>query len=255
MRVGGAVTLGDFATAKMAPLQRTPSIDVAIEQGLVYVDLQPVVDLATGKARGYESLARCRIPELASPLQLFAAAQEQKAIWKLGRELRRLSTAAAHGAMLFLNVHPWELDDQMMVDAEDPIATHTGRLVIEIPEGSPLLRYRFAHANLDTLRSRGVALALDDFGAGYSNFGYIAQLAPEIVKLDRELIAGAKIGSRQHTLITSLNALCRAQGARVVAEGIETADELAAVIDAGIPYGQGFYLGRPSATGAVTWTP
>ncbi len=253
MRLGGALTLGDFYTSKMTRLVRPPSVEDAINTGQIFVHLQPVLELKTGRIYGYEALARCRVEQIASPLHLFAAAQEQHAITKLGRELRRQSVEAAKGATLFLNVHPWELDDQDIVAADDPIAKHTGKLVIEIPEGSPLLRYRFSDTNLKTLRSQGHAMALDDFGAGYSNFAYIAQLQPEIVKLDRELVAGATVGSRQQTLLRSLNELCRAQGAIVVAEGIETQDELDAVMASGIQLAQGYYLGRPSMTGAAIW--
>ena len=245
----------DGPTVRLPKLARTPSVDSAIESGQVYVDLQPVVELSTGRVHGYEALARCKIEGLASPVQMFATAIEQGALHRLGRELRRLSVKAANGATLFLNVHPMELDSQELVSVDDPIAKHAGKLVLEVPEASPLLRYRYSMSNLDTLRARGVEIALDDFGAGYSNFGYISQLDPEIVKIDRELIAGVKLHSRQHKLLSSLAALCMAQGAVVVAEGIETREELVAVIAAGIPLAQGYFLGRPSLTGASTWTP
>jgi len=242
-------------TVKSANPRLRASVDAAIEARQVYVDLQPVVELATGKVYGYEALARCRRASLASPRQLFAQAYDQGALVRLGRELRRLAIVAVGGARLFFNLHPDVLDDAEILRDDDPLAQHAGELVLEVPESASLHHYRFAYANLATLRGRGVRIALDDFGAGASNFSYIAQLAPELVKLDRELIAGASLHSRQFRLLSSLNALCTAQGARVIAEGVETAGELAAVIAAGVPYAQGFYLGRPSATGAPTWTP
>ena len=218
------------------------SVDAAIEHGDVYVDLQPVIELATGRIHGFEALARCKLEALASPLKLFATAIAQGALERLGRELRRRSVIAANGATLFLNVHP--SDD--LTHEEDPIAAHAGRLVLEVQEASSIL---------EPLRERGIEIALDDFGTGYSNFGSIAELDPELVKLDREVIAGVRIHSRRHQLLTSLAALCMAQGAVVVAEGVETRDELLAVMAAGIPLAQGYYLGRPSLTGASTWTP
>src|SRR5664279_5390455 len=213
------------------------SVDAAIANGQVYVDLQPVVELATGRIHGYEALARCKLEALATPLQLFATAIAQGALDRLGRELRRQSVIAANGATLFLNVHP---SDDLTHD-EDPIAAHAGRLVLDVQEASPIL---------EPLRERGIEIALDDFGTGYSNFGSIAELDPELVKLDREVIAGVRIHSRRHQLLTSLASLCMAQGAVVVAEGVETHDELLAVMAAGIPLAQGYYLGRPSLTGA-----
>jgi EAL domain-containing protein (putative c-di-GMP-specific phosphodiesterase class I) len=228
------------------------SVDAAIAAQQVYVELQPVVELATGQVHGYEALARCRRASLASPRQLLDAAEDQGVLVQLGRELRRLAVAAVDGARLFFSVHPAVLDDDGILRDDDPLAQHPGELVLEVPEATPRHDHRFV---LATLRARGVRIALDDFGAGNANFSYIAQLAPELVKFDRELIADATLHSRQFRLLASLNALCTAQGARVIAEGVETAAELAAVIAAGIPYAQGFYLGRPSATGAPAWTP
>ncbi|MEO8554009.1 MAG: EAL domain-containing protein, partial [Kofleriaceae bacterium] len=174
---------------------------------------------------------------------------------RLGHELRRLAVAAVAGARLFFELHPCALEDDAIVRDDDPLTAHPGELVLEVPGALPLQRYRRASANLATLRARGDRIALDDFGAGAANCGYIAQLAPELVKFDRELIAGLALHSRQFRLLASLNALCMAQGAQVIAEGVETAAELAAVIAAGIPYAQGCYLGPPSATGAAAWTP
>jgi EAL domain-containing protein (putative c-di-GMP-specific phosphodiesterase class I) len=218
------------------------SVDAAIEHGDVYVDLQPVIELATGRIHGFEALARCKLESLASPLKLFATAIAQGALDRLGRELRRQAVIAANGATLFLNVHPAE----DLADEEDPICAHEGRLVLEVQEPS---------STLEALRERGIEIALDDFGAGYSDFGSIAELDPELVKLDREVIAGVRIHSRRHQLLTSLASLCMAQGAVVIAGGVETRDELMAVMAAGIPLAQGYFLGRPSLTGASTWTP
>jgi len=246
--------IDEVATTKMAQLAQS-SIDSLIARDLVYVDLQPIVDVRSGEIYGQEALARCHVPELASPLRLLAAAVEQGAIGRLGRELRRRALAAAGKARLFLNVHPDELDEEHLCSAEDPVFHNAQQVILEIPESAPLVRYRYAHSTLAVLRRRGMRVALDDFGAGYSNLGYIVTFAPEYVKIDRELIAGVESGSPQHQLLASLNALCEAQGARVIAEGIETQQELTAVIEAGIAFAQGYFLGRPSRTGTPTWKP
>jgi EAL domain-containing protein (putative c-di-GMP-specific phosphodiesterase class I) len=100
---------------------------------------------------------------------------------------------------------------------------------------------------LRELRHKGAKVAVDDLGAGYSNLKYIADLAPEIVKLDRELIMGLTPNTRKFRLVKSIVELCNQQGARVVGEGIETSDELRAVIETGVHYGQGYLLARPAA--------
>jgi len=103
-----------------------------------------------------------------------------------------------------------------------------------------------ARESLGEVRRRGVKIAVDDLGAGYSNLKYIADLEPEVVKLDRGMIAGIKGGSRQYRLLQSIVTLCRQQGAMVVVEGIETKDECQAALDSGAEYGQGYFFARPA---------
>ena len=117
---------------------------------------------------------------------------------------------------------------------------------LEITESVPLSHYQHCHGMLGEIRRRGISLAVDDLGAGYSNLKYIADLAPEVVKLDRQLIASLRSETRLHVLVSSIVKLCDALGAKVVAEGIETVEELHAVIDAGAQYGQGFLLAMPA---------
>ncbi len=243
-------SMGNRPRMERAPTRRMPRafssrVQPAIEAGQIYVDLQPIVDLQNGSVYAYEALARCEVAELATPLQLLSAASQQGVLGLLGRELRRCAVATAAGARLFVNIHPDELDQECLSRPDDPIYGYDGEVFVELPESAPLVRYRFARSTLGELRSRGIRVAIDDFGAGYSNLSYIADLAPDVVKLDRELVLGTQPGSRRHKLLASLAALCAAQGAVVVAEGIERQSELAAVSSAGIPLAQGYLLGRP----------
>jgi len=91
-----------------------------------------------------------------------------------------------------------------------------------------------------------VALAVDDLGAGYSNLKYIADLRPEVVKLDRTLVADLADDRRAQVLVRHIVQLCHELGARVVAEGIELESEMKVVIDCGADYGQGYYFARPA---------
>jgi EAL domain-containing protein (putative c-di-GMP-specific phosphodiesterase class I) len=92
----------------------------------------------------------------------------------------------------------------------------------------------------------GAHLVIDDFGAGYSNLKRVIDLEPAIVKLDRELITGIDQHRRQQELIRYVVQLCEGLGARVVAEGIETVEELKAVREVGVHYVQGYLLARPA---------
>jgi EAL domain-containing protein (putative c-di-GMP-specific phosphodiesterase class I) len=115
----------------------------------------------------------------------------------------------------------------------------------------PVSHFRFCSSILRELRARGVRLAIDDFGAGFSNLKYITDLRPDVVKIDRQLIEGLSDGSREQVLISSLTALCHAQGAAIIAEGVETVAELHALRRAGVRFAQGYVFARPDATPAI----
>ncbi len=94
--------------------------------------------------------------------------------------------------------------------------------------------------------SCGACLAVDDLGAGYSNLKYIADLSPEMVKLDRELISNLRQGTRQHPLVRAIVRLSEELGTKVMAEGIETEAEARAAIETGAHYGQGYFFAKPA---------
>ena len=107
---------------------------------------------------------------------------------------------------------------------------------------------------LNEVRGRGVSMVVDDLGAGFSNLKYIADLHPRFVKLDRVLVAGLTRRSRMFVLVSGIVEMCVKLGARVVAEGIETAEELDAVIASGAHFGQGYLLARPAfPLPSITW--
>lgn len=229
---------------------RPPFTDAAIRNVLdtraVRCVYQPLVNLRTQEVFAYEALARPNSPDFDGPLSLFAAAVEHNCTGELGRMLREIAIEDVPDAKLFVNIHPAELNEKWLVQPNDPIFQHTQELYLEITESIPLSHFQLCQSILAEVRDRGVHLVVDDLGAGYSNLKYIADLQPRVVKLDRGLVAGLKIGSRLFKLVSSIVVLCRDLGAMVVAEGIETVDELQAVIAAGAHFGQGYLLARPA---------
>jgi EAL domain-containing protein (putative c-di-GMP-specific phosphodiesterase class I) len=218
----------------------------ALANNLLYVAMQPVVDLVHRRVFAHEALLRSRAPDFRSPLPILETALANGFMGTLGRALRDMSVTACPDLPLFLNLNPAEFDEGWLVRPDDPIFRHEHAVYLEITESVPLSHFRMCHGVLKEIRSKGVFLAIDDLGAGYSNFKYIADLAPEIVKLDRELIAGLHKEPRLFKLVRAIVHMCNDLGAKVVAEGIETIDELRAVIDTGAHYGQGFLLARPA---------
>ncbi len=223
------------------------TVEEVVAANELYTAYQAVVDLERKEVFAYEALVRMHAKEFPDPVALINAAVEQGYMGKLGRYLRSQAVEGCPSDRLFLNVHPTEFDEHWLVRPDDSTTTHGHEIYFEITESVPLSHFRHCHSVLAELRNRGAKIAIDDLGAGYSNLKYIVDLNPEIVKLDRELVANLHKEPRLRVLVSALVDLCRQLGAKVVGEGIETADELKAVIDTGAHYGQGYYLQRPTA--------
>jgi EAL domain-containing protein (putative c-di-GMP-specific phosphodiesterase class I) len=213
----------------------------------VAVVFQPIVDLSSGRVWAVEGLARCARPHYRDPQALFRAAVEQGATGRLGRTIRDVAFERCAGRRVFVNVHPHELSSRWLVRTDDPLCFHDSGVFLEITETAAFEYFDLCRSVLREVCTRtGAHLVLDDLGAGYSNFARFLELEPAVVKLDRVLVSDIDRDRRKQIMVRHLTNICSELGARVVAEGIETPDELDAVIDAGVHYGQGYFLARPA---------
>jgi len=216
-------------------------------KGLTTV-FQPIVALHDGSIIEVEALSRFTGPPLKGPDHWFAEAAsvgrgQSLELWAIKRALgaldqipRPISMAINAGPDTFCSPELLSL-----VEAAGP-----ERVVVELTEHAGIADYPALHRARRSLRSLGVTVAVDDTGAGFAGLSLILEVAPEIIKLDRELTGGIDRDPVRRALAGSLVAFAAETGAEVVAEGIETAGELAVLTDLGIQYGQGFYLARPS---------
>ena len=214
--------------------------------GELSVVYQPIVSLTTMQPFAYEALVRSDSPHWVSPPSLFDAAIKSRCVGALGRAIRELAVSGGAQTPLFLNVHPNEFDESWLVQPDDPIFQHDQPVYLEVTESVPLTHFAFCHSVLREIRGKGVSLAVDDLGAGYSNLKYIVDLRPEIVKLDRTLVADLAQDRRSQVLVQHMVRLCHELGAKVVAEGIEQEEEMRCIVDCGAHYGQGYYFARPA---------
>ncbi len=221
-------------------------VESALLSGGIHVVLQPIVDLRAGVVFGQEALVRGSLPGLSHPPEIIRAALEHDYMGRLGRELRRMAVAACPTQRLFLNVHPIEFAEGCLVQPDDPMFSHGHPVYLELTESIPLSLFAFCKSTLTEVRNKGVSVVLDDLGAGYSNLKYIADLAPEMVKIDRELVADLEEHERARRLLKAIVRMCEDMGAQVVAEGVETVEQLRIVVDAGAHFAQGYYLARPA---------
>ena len=209
---------------------------------------QPIVELGRDGIVGYEALTR--FTDEADPESVFARA----AAVGLGAELEMATLGAAleaaealpRSAWLNLNASP-----ELIVAGSSLRALLAGserRIVLEVTEHTAVADYPAFRAAIAAL-GPNVEIAVDDAGAGFSSLRHIVELNPGFVKLDRSLVAGLQDDESRQAMIVGLRYFARAIGCRVIAEGIETAEELTVLRALDIGLGQGFLLGRPVPVG------
>jgi EAL domain-containing protein (putative c-di-GMP-specific phosphodiesterase class I) len=120
------------------------------------------------------------------------------------------------------------------------------RIVLEITEHAPVEDYGDLERALAPLREGGLTVAIDDAGAGFASLRHILRLRPDIIKVDKTLTQGIEFDSSKRALARALITFARDIGAEIVAEGIETSSEQAALHALGVRYGQGYHIGRPA---------
>jgi EAL domain-containing protein (putative c-di-GMP-specific phosphodiesterase class I) len=223
-------------------------IRVTVAEQALEMFFQPIFDLRTGGVVGVEALARFARPPIRPPDVWFTEAAAiglgvDLEVIALHLALDRLSRLPA-GLYLSLNASVETIASQRFRDLLDGVPAE--RIVLELTEHTPVDDYARFKESVEKLRSRGVRLAVDDAGAGFSSLRHVLDLQPEVIKLDIALIRGIDRDPARQALGRALIAFAKeAYEASVVAEGIETMGELQVLRHLGCPCGQGFYLGRP----------
>ena len=208
---------------------------------------QSIVDLETHHRIGEEALARFGSIPVKPPDQWFAEA----AALELGLQLQLRTLKEAlealpkipDGVFLAVNCSQHAARSSELADRLEGVEE---RLVLEITEHEAIEDYGTLAKALAPLRDRGLRVAVDDVGAGYASLRHALQLAPDMVKMDISLTRGIDRDAGRRALASALISFAGETNMTIVAEGIETADELQALRELGIRYGQGFYLSRPS---------
>jgi EAL domain-containing protein (putative c-di-GMP-specific phosphodiesterase class I) len=221
-------------------------IEEILDRTAISIHLQPIFELGRSEIVAFEALARFGSDVSRPTSEWFAIAREVG----LGKELELLAARAAlsrlaelpPGRLLALNVLP---DTAATPEFSELLEGLGDRVVVEVTEHAPVGDYAQFESAVGELRARGVRLAVDDVGAGYSSMMQIVSLHPEILKLDASLTTGIDTDPVRRALASSLLGFASAMDAVVVAEGIETRAELEELKAVGIEYGQGFHLGRP----------
>jgi EAL domain-containing protein (putative c-di-GMP-specific phosphodiesterase class I) len=249
---GDRESIATFVANVMEPgavdtLAARDRVSSVIEGGLIDAVVQPIVDLDTGAVKAVESLSRFASEPRRAPDLWFAEAEDVG----LGLQLEDLAVRRAlraldqlPGSVIFgLNISYDMLVSGRMTAllAGQPAQ----RMFVELTEHVMFGDYELAREAIADLRARGVRVAIDDVGAGYSSFRHVLELAPDAIKLDRCFISGIEHDRARRAMAAGFVHFAREMGIDLIAEGIETERELESVRSLGVTLGQGYLIARP----------
>ncbi len=234
---------------------RTRTLELIENQSFDIV-YQPIMDAPARKPKGFESLCRFRSDPYRTPDVWIDEArqvglQQDLEICLIKEALRALDHLP-DTVYISVNASPDTIASGALAEVFMPWPAE--RIVLEVTEHSKVADYDKLLKELDTLRFRGVRLAIDDAGAGYAGLQHIVRLHPDIIKLDISLTTQIDTSLVRRSLGAALVSFAREIGADIVAEGIETGEELDTLTGLGVPLAQGYFLGLPSnLETAIAW--
>jgi diguanylate cyclase (GGDEF)-like protein/PAS domain S-box-containing protein len=258
-----------FDTAMHAHVVRQLQLEAelrrAIERDEMFVQYQPIVSLETGRVSGVEALARWRSTErgLVEPSEFIAVAEETGLIQSLGRWVLRQACLEANQwrtknptigpCSLSVNLSSKQLSQPDLASVIGEVLDQTGLpaelLQLEITESAILEHPEAAAVTLKRLKELGVRLSIDDFGTGYSSLSYLQRFPIDSLKIDRSFVqhlgVERAIDGDDARIVRAIVMIGRNLGKQVIAEGVETADQLQLLRDVGCDFAQGFFFAKP----------
>jgi diguanylate cyclase (GGDEF)-like protein len=244
-------------------LQIETDLRKALEREQFYLLYQPIVSLDNFRLCGFEALVRWHHPErgLVSPLDFIPIAEETGQIIQLGewaleeacRQMREWQEKYPQASPFFMSVNlsAKQFNHTQLMAQVDNVLRKTGlnprQLKLEITEGAVMENIDTATEMLRHLRDLGVQLAIDDFGTGYSSLSYLHRFPIDTLKIDRSFVTRMANNLENVEIVRTIVMLAQVLGMDVVAEGVETRDQLKLLRDLKCEYGQGYYFSRPSS--------
>ena len=245
---------GLMATLSEQEITELKETERIISENLLSYHYQPIVSVSTGEIYSYEALMRPQSDLLRSPLQLIKYAELRHRLNDIERAtflnvlgMMDSNPYLFHGKRVFINSIPktsLEPDDKKKV--EDLLTKYNRVAVVELTEQAELTdeEFRNLKSRMDLIN---IQTAIDDYGSGYSNVQNLLRYMPDYVKIDRSLLSGMQDDPKKKHFVREIIDFCHSNGILALAEGVETSEELRAVILLGADLIQGFYTARPAA--------
>jgi len=237
----------------------------ALENGEFEVHYQPLFDLRDRSITGFEALLRWFPPggDAIPPSQFIAAAEESGLIVAIGEMVIREALtqartwqAAGRSLVVAVNVSATQLARPSFVERLREAIHDSGLdpalVELEVTEGVIVEGAGEAREAIDLIAALGVGIAIDDFGTGYSGLAYLKRLPIDTVKIDQSFVRDLTVDPDDAAIVTAIVAMARSLGVDVVAEGVETEEQLAELQRLGCHRAQGYLLARPMSAAAVT---
>ena len=257
-KVNGRKQVSFFDPSMTRDLMRRREIEtelrLALQRDELSIFFQPIIDLETGRIRAFEALVRWFHPEKGElrPDEFIPVAEETGAIITLGNWITLQAAKAAASwpdhVTIAVNLSPLQIKAPGaalgILNALREARLDPTRLELEITE-TVLLDHSENTSNfIEELGRAGVRFALDDFGTGYSSLGYLSKYPFSKIKVDRSFVSGINQGSKSEAIIRAVSGMGATLGMEIVAEGLETIEQVNAVRAAGCTLGQGYYFSR-----------
>ncbi len=241
-----------------APLDATPLVRI-LQSGRIQSFFQPVFQIDCETVWGYECLMRGLADDgsLLMPKQILAWASQERLIFMLDRicretHIRNAASVLPDNVAILINFLPTAIYEptfclRTTIAAAKLAGIEPKRVIFEVVETENVRDTNHLASILNEYRKSGFRVALDDVGSGFAGLTMLADLNPDLIKIDRELVQGAAKSEMHRIIVRALVQIARASGSLVLAEGVETEEELALMKSFGIDLFQGFLLGRPSS--------
>ncbi len=257
-KLGGRAQTRFFDQSMTRNLLRRREIEeelrLAIQRNELSIYFQPIVDLATGRIRTFEALVRWFHPEKGElkPDEFIPVAEETGVIVTLGNWITAQAARACANwpddVTIAVNLSPLQIKAPGaalgILNALREAGLSPSRLELEVTETLFVEDNHNTAAFIEELSQAGVRFALDDFGTGYSSLGYINTFPFSKIKVDRSFVSGPNVGRKSDAIIRAVAEMGSTLEMEIVAEGLETVEQVQAVRDAGCTLGQGFYFSR-----------
>jgi diguanylate cyclase (GGDEF)-like protein len=237
---------------------RALALEQAIQDNVIEVWLQPQVDLATLQLTGFEALARwCHEGEMIPPDEFIPLAEQSGLIMSLDHYMFRHATRIvaawniAHNARarLSVNLSPVHImADGLLTGISGSLAASglaPEFLTVELTESVQLREWQTVSRRLIDIQALGCQLSIDDFGSGYSSFGYLRKMPARELKIDRDLVIGIEASHEVRSILAAIVDIARTLKLSIVVEGIETAEQAQIAKALGCTHAQGYFFGKP----------